>query len=135
MKKICFVIQPFDEANNKRYKSVIEPAIQAVGLHPYRVDKDKSAQILIENIEDKIRESEICFADISEDNPNVWYEVGFAAACEKKLVLACTDKRTKYPFDIQHKNIIQYTPDTIAGHKKLKKEMTERLSALIKSGR
>jgi hypothetical protein len=44
MEKICFVIQPFDERNNKRYKSVIEPAIKTAGLTPYRVDMDKSVQ-------------------------------------------------------------------------------------------
>lgn len=130
MENICFVIQPFDEENNKRYKSVIEPAIQSAGLKPYRVDKDKSVQTPVQSIEKKIRESEICFADISTDNPNVWYELGFAVACEKKLVLACADKRDKYPFDIQQKHIIKYTSGTMAGHKKLKKEMIERLKAL-----
>jgi hypothetical protein len=44
MGKICFVIQPFDEDNNKRYKSVIKPAIETAGLTPYRVDEDKSVQ-------------------------------------------------------------------------------------------
>jgi hypothetical protein len=129
MSKICFVIQPFDEENNKRYQNVIEPAIQDAELEPYRVDMDKSVQVPIKSIEEKIKESEICFADISDDNPNVWYEVGFAVACEKKLVLACSDKREKYPFDIQHKNIVNYKART--GHKKLKKEITARLKALL----
>jgi hypothetical protein len=82
-----------------------------------------------ESIEEKIRESQICFADISTDNPNVWYELGFAVACEKKLVLACSNKRDKYPFDIQQKHIINYVPSR-EGHKKLKKEIAERLNAL-----
>ncbi|GHT38491.1 hypothetical protein AGMMS49965_02040 [Bacteroidia bacterium] len=133
MEKICFVIQPFDEENTKRYKSVIKPAIEAAGLKPYRVDEDKTVQTPIENIEKKIKESHICFADISEDNPNVWYELGFAIACDKKLVLVCDDKRVKYPFDIQRKHIIKYTAGTMAGHKNLKKEMTERLKALAEN--
>ena len=39
----CFVIQPFDGGKfDKRYEDVFVPAIQAVGLEPYRVDRDPS---------------------------------------------------------------------------------------------
>lgn len=130
--KTCFVIQQFDEANDKRYKSVIKPAIEEAGFEPYRVDQDKTVQSPIESIEQKIRESDVCFADISDDNANVWFEVGFAAALEKPLILVCADKKEKtfYPFDVRHRKIISYIAGTTPGHKKLKKEITDCLKAM-----
>lgn len=78
MKK-CFVIQPFDnDMYDERYDSVFAPAIMQAELEPYRVDRDPSVGVPIQEIEKGIRNSELCFAEISTDNPNVWYELGFA---------------------------------------------------------
>lgn len=79
----CFVIQPFDSTFDKRYTDVYEPAIKASGLIPYRVDRDPSAKNLIEQIESRIDGAKICVVDISIDNPNVWYELGYAFASKK----------------------------------------------------
>jgi hypothetical protein len=71
----CFVIQPFDGGPfDKRYNDVQLPAINDAGLEPYRVDKDLAATILIDYIEENIRASDICLADITLDNANIWYE-------------------------------------------------------------
>ena len=45
-------MQPFDGAEfDKRYDEIYKPAIEEAGFEPYRVDKDPSATILIEYIE------------------------------------------------------------------------------------
>ena len=50
--KRCFVIQPFDRGVfEKRYREVFAPAIKDTGLEPYRVDRDPSAGIPINEIE------------------------------------------------------------------------------------
>src|ERR1043165_6068935 len=97
----CFVIQPFDAAKfDKRYFDVFKPAIEAAGCSPDRVDQDPSADIPIERIEQGIRDADICFAEITTNNANVWFEVGFAIACGKPICLTCSDERTEgYPFD------------------------------------
>ncbi|MDE6113315.1 MAG: nucleoside 2-deoxyribosyltransferase [Bacteroidales bacterium] len=130
--KTCFVIQQFDVVNNQRYQSVIKPAIEEAGFAPYRVDQDKTVQIPIESIEQRIKESTVCFADISDDNANVWFEVGFAVALEKPLILVCADTKdiSFYPYDIRHRKIISYTAGTTPGHKKLKQEITDCLKAM-----
>jgi nucleoside 2-deoxyribosyltransferase len=105
----CFVIQPFDGGPfDKRYEDTLAPAIRAADIEPYRVDRDDSAEILIENIEAGIRKADVCLADISTDNPNVWFEVGFAIASRKPVVLVCSEQRKKFPFDVQHRKIIPY---------------------------
>ena len=48
----CFVIQPFDGGPyDKRYDEIIGPAIVAAGLTPYRVDRDRKVDNVIEHIQ------------------------------------------------------------------------------------
>jgi len=133
----CFVIQPFDGGGvfDKRYADVFVPAIKSAGLDPYRVDKDPTATVLIDSIEQGIRDSAACLADISVDNPNVWFELGFALAAGKEVVLACSKGRTKFPFDVQHRNIITYAAESPRDFEKLKEAITNRLDASVKKGR
>lgn len=130
----CFVIQPFDGAKfDKRFKDIYKPAIEAAGLEAYRVDIDPSVQVPIDAIEKGIKQSTICLADITSDNPNVWYELGFAFASKRPVVMVCADERTgkKYPFDIQHRSIIPYQADSPSDFDKLKANLTAKLEALL----
>lgn len=129
----CFVIQPFDGgAFDARYDDVLDPAVRAAGLEPYRVDRDPKASIPIQEIETQIRNSRICLADISLDNPNVWFELGFAIASYKDVVLICASHRqTKFPFDVQHRNIISYDTTSPRDFEKLGAQIRGRLSALL----
>jgi nucleoside 2-deoxyribosyltransferase len=87
----CFVIQPFDDGGpyDKRYWDILAPAIKDADLEPYRVDEDRSVSVPIDDIEKNIEASEICLADITLDNANIWYEVGYAFANDKPVVMVC----------------------------------------------
>ena len=66
MNQECFVIQPISDTKfTKRYDDIYKPAIEATGLNAYRVDLDPTVKIPIEEIESRIKNSVICFADIS----------------------------------------------------------------------
>ncbi|MCA0363948.1 MAG: hypothetical protein LCH67_07875 [Bacteroidetes bacterium] len=127
----CFVIQPFDKDKfDQRYSDVFEPAIKAAGLEPYRVDRDPTVTIPIERIEEGIKTARICFAEITLDNPNVWYELGFAFAIGKDVVMI-TEERQKFPFDIQHRQIINYKTTSKSEYEKLEIAIKEKLVGLI----
>jgi len=130
----CFVMQPFDGGVfDKRYESVFSPAISAAGVEPYRVDRDPSVSVPIQEIENGIRDAEICFADITTDNPNVWFELGFALAIPREVVLVCSDERkTRYPFDVQHRSIIKYNTGAPQDFDQLKENITKRIQAVLK---
>src|SRR5664279_2210754 len=110
----CFIIQPFDDGPyDKRFDDVLKPAVEAAGLEPYRVDRDPRVSVPIEHIESGIRNADACLADITTDNPNVWFELGFAIASQKEVVLICAaNKRQRFPFDIQHRNVITYSTES-----------------------
>jgi hypothetical protein len=127
----CFVIQPFDNDKfDKRFVDIFEPAIKNAELEPYRIDKDLSVRIPIEEIEKGIAESRICFAEITSDNPNVWYELGFAFACNKDVIMVCSDERIgKFPFDIQHRHIITYKTSSTSDFLTLGDTITRKIKA------
>ena len=128
----CFVIQPFDSGKyDKRFDDVFAPAITDAGLEPYRVDRDHSVDIPIESIEAGIRNAAIVFADITADNPNVWYELGVAFALGKPVVMVCSKERTKYPFDIQHRSVISYHTDAPSDFNELRGTITDRAKAAL----
>ncbi len=134
---ICFVIQPFDAGKfDKRFEDIYKPAIESAGLEAYRVDKDPGVSVPIDAIESGIKAASICLADITADNPNVWYELGFAFASGRPVVMVCSEERTgkKYPFDIQHRTIIPYHADSPSDFELLKHKLTARLKALIEKG-
>ena len=128
----CFVIQPFDGGKfDKRFNDVFKPALEQAGFEPYRVDRDPAVEVPIESIEEGIRNSTICLADITLDNPNVWYELGYAFASGRSVVLVCADERggSRFPFDIQHRSIIRYRSESPSDFDDLKDNIAERSEA------
>jgi hypothetical protein len=128
------VIQPFDDGGkfDKRYTDVFAPAIRDAGLDPYRVDADPTVSIPIEEIQNGIRRASLCFADITLDNPNVWFELGYALASDKEICLVCSEERTgKYPFDVQHRTITKYRVESKRDFETLQSRITDRLKAMI----
>jgi hypothetical protein len=130
----CFVMQPFDgDIYDKRYETVFAPGIKAAGLEPYRVDQDPGVSVPIDDIESGIRNAQLCFAEITTDNPNVWFELGFAIAASKEVVLVCSeDRKTRFPFDVQHRSIIKYRAGAPQDFVELQEDITKRISALLR---
>jgi hypothetical protein len=129
----CCVFQPFDKGTfDKRYDDVLVPAITDGGIEPYRVDRDDGAIIPIETLEGEIRSSVLCLADITTRNPSVMYEVGYAIASGKDVILICANNAPPYPFDVQHRGIIQYDTESPSDFGKLQTAITARIKALVR---
>lgn len=130
----CFVMQPFDKGRfDGRFEGVFKPAIEAARLEAYRVDRDPGVNIPIERIEQGIAESLACFAEITTDNPNVWYEVGYAMAMNKPTCMVCSsERRTPFPFDVRHRHIIKYRIGA-KSFRQLRRQITERLNGALET--
>lgn len=124
-KRQCFVIQPFLDDYKKRYSSIYELAVIKAGLVPYRADLEFTPHIMILEILKEIEMSVVCLAEISEHNPNVWYEVGYADGRKIPVVFVCDNsKKGELPFDVNQRNILFYDPEDAD---KLAEEITKRL--------
>ena len=132
---VCFVIQPFDNGKfDERFNDIYKPALEEADFEVYRVDHDSGVEVPILAIEDGIRNANICLADITTDNPNVWYELGFAFAVNRPVIMICSSERQGgFPFDIQHRAVIKYSPDSPSSFEKLKNQITVKAQALFKT--
>ena len=107
----CFIVQPFnkDETNQTIYKNYIIPAAKMCQLEVKRADQEFGEEYPIKAMESMIRDSSVVIADISYDNQNVWYELGYATAISKPTILLCNKpNRNLIPFDIRDRGIISY---------------------------
>lgn len=97
-----FIIMSFDEKYDNEYKSM-KFAAQSVkhrNLIAERVSEPLGDYIITDKIEKSIMKAELIICDVSEISPNVYYELGFARAKGKKIILTAR-KGTKLPFDIR----------------------------------
>src|ERR1700722_7642938 len=128
----CCVFQPFDKGDfDKRFDDVLTPAIEAAGMEPYRVDRDLGSTIPVDTLHQEIRSAVICVGDITDRNPNVMYELGFAIAAGKDVVIICGPSIEKFPFDIQHRGILSYAVGSPSDFKKLEEALTAKLRIIL----
>ena len=131
--KECFVIQPYDSGvYDSRYRETIKPALEEAGVKPVRADEILGLNPVIEKIEQAIKDAPICLAEVSEDNPNVWFELGYALALSRPTVIICESRRTSLPFDVQHRPFILYRTETENGFKKLRKDIVDSIQHQIR---
>src|SRR5205085_10787047 len=63
---------------------------------------------LLEKIEKQILDADVMIADITERNPNVFYELGLAHSYGKKVIVITQDPVNDAPTDIRHLEFIKY---------------------------
>jgi hypothetical protein len=132
----CFVIQSFDSGGkyDRRYKETIRPALLKAKVAPQRADEILGLNPVIEKIETAIESASICVAEVSEDNPNVWLELGYALALNRPTVILCDRaSRTKLPFDVQHRPIIFYRTDSKSGFDELESNIVKHVENQLKT--
>ncbi len=103
----CFVIAPIGaEGSDTRKRSddwlkgIIRPAAKACGFKAVRADEiDKSGNITSQVIR-QIIETPMVIADLTELNPNVFYEMAIRHVAEKPIVHIIQEGST-IPFDVQ----------------------------------
>jgi len=83
---------------------------------------------IINDIERQVVEAKAIIAEISPNNPNVYWEVGYAHALKKPTVLIA-DKDTRLPFDVSSFRVLFYE-NTIGGKKRIEEGITRHLTAI-----
>ncbi|WP_113957241.1 hypothetical protein [Roseimicrobium gellanilyticum] len=127
----CFVMMPFAPPIGSYYEKIYDPAIRKAGLTPVRADNDIfGTGKIIEQIWSGINKARVLVAELTNRNPNVFYELGLAHALQKPVVLvACSDQDV--PFDLRHIRVIYYDmTDPFWGQKLVEKISENILSAL-----
>lgn len=130
-KPFIFVLMPFLQEFNDIYTYGIKGAAEEVGAYAERVDEQDYVESILDRIYNQINKADIIVADMTGQNPNVFYEVGYAHALGK-IVLLLTQNANDIPFDLKHR------PHTIYGggiehlRAQLKKRLIWAISELQK---
>lgn len=121
---LCFVLMPFDEKFDGIY-DLIKEELDNFNLNIIRADDINEPGTVIDDICNNIKNSKFLIAELTDLNPNVFYEVGYADALDKNIILIIQKSQNdseKFPFDVSGKRMIIYE-DTIAGQKNLKSKL------------
>ncbi|MGF1864962.1 hypothetical protein L4D15_06725 [Enterovibrio norvegicus] len=125
----AFVVMQFTEQFNELYENVIKPVCESIGLESIRADDMYTNGLIISDIIQSIQQASVIISDITPDNPNVYYEVGYAHAAGKHVILMCDRERQKLPFDLSGFRTIFYS-NTISGKSKVEESLTKHLDSL-----
>jgi nucleoside 2-deoxyribosyltransferase len=98
---------PFDKSFDDIYKMGIKETAAQLDIVAERVDEQIFQEGILERIYRQIDAADIIIADMSGQNPNVFYEVGYAHAKEK-ICLLLTSNTEDIPFDLKHHRHIVY---------------------------
>jgi hypothetical protein len=106
-KPFVFVLMPFDNKFSDIYKFGIKGAAEDAGAYAERVDEQIFVEGMLDRIFNQINKADVIVADMTAKNPNVFYEVGYAHALDK-VVLLITQSADDIPFDLKHRQHIVY---------------------------
>jgi tetratricopeptide (TPR) repeat protein len=79
---------------NRVYRDLIAPALELAGLEPFRADQEKSAGDIIPDMFQELLVADLVVADLTIDNPNVWYELGIRHALRSRGVVIVSGRVT-----------------------------------------
>lgn len=127
-KPFVFVLMPFTDAFDDVYDLGIRAACTDAGAYCERVDEQIFHESILQRIYNQIAKADIVVADMTERNPNVFYETGYAHALGKSVILL-TQRAEDIPFDLKHYPHIVYG-GRISG---LKSELERRLRWCIQN--
>lgn len=104
---LVFVLMPFDTALDDLYLYGIRGSAERHGFRCKRADEIIHDNAIMDEVLDHIKRARLIVAEISDHNPNVFYEVGWAHALQRPTILVAREG-SKLPFDIAHINTIIY---------------------------
>jgi Nucleoside 2-deoxyribosyltransferase len=99
-KPFVFVLMPFAGEFDDVYKLGIRPACEDVGAYAERVDEQLFVGSITQRIYNQISKADVIVADMTGRNPNVFYEVGYAHALGKPVILLSREA-DDIPFDLK----------------------------------
>lgn len=116
-KKTCFFVTPIGDTNSEQYKrsdkvlkNILEPVLSNE-FEVVRVDKINVSDNINQTIINHLENSELVIIDMTDHNPNVFYEFGYRHASDKPLIPIKFKDSDKIPFDVASLRTILYSFD------------------------
>ena len=117
MRPHAFVIMPFGKKKgadgtlfdfNAIYTQLIKPTLELAGFEPFRADEETTSGDILTDMFQELLLADLCIADMSIDNANVFYELGIRHAFRKRGIVHIQAGRAYMPFDVFNVRTIPY---------------------------
>ena len=112
---LAFVLMPFDPSYDDVYQLGIRETVRDLGLQCQRADEIVHTQnVICRAICQPIRAARFVIAEITDRNPNVFYELGLThgraedADQVNKRAILLTRNVAETPFDLRNMNLVHY---------------------------
>jgi hypothetical protein len=102
-----FVAMPFAEEMDDVYHYGIQGAVKVSGFLCERADLSSFTGDVVEWVKNRVASASLVIADLSDANPNVYLEVGYAWGCGKPTVLLVKDT-SHLKFDVRGQRCLVY---------------------------
>ena len=113
---------PFSQTENhdedywtNHYEKFLKPTIEQSGLYEVHRSKALTGDILKEIITDLVV-SKLVVADLTDANPNVYWELGVRQSFKHGTITIAEAEKTKLPFDLGGKGTLFYHPQNHIKH-------------------
>lgn len=126
MEEAFIIMQIGDPEMDRICDEVMVPAIRSAGLAPRRVDRDNAGDLLKAEIVSFLERSQIIVADLTNERPNCYLEVGYAMGLGKKpnlILMAREDHHHRSPnykpdgrrvhFDLEGYDLLLWDPQKL----------------------
>ncbi len=116
----CVVIIPL-EPGFIAVRNTVIGLLKEMDVRPITVDNQPGlpGSSVPDSITRAIQKADLIIADITGSNPNVMYEVGFAHALRKPVLLIVGSGQKDIPFDLRGQLFFVYEPDRVEADKNL----------------
>lgn len=112
LEEVCFYVTPIGEENSEERKhsdlflgSIVEPALDTLNLKVVRADQIGKPGTITKQIIEYLSKAKLVVADLSFNNPNVFYELAIRHAFRLPTV-QIVRKGDKIPFDVSNSRTI-----------------------------
>ncbi len=135
-KRTCFVIAPIGESESdiRRWsdqvlKYIIRPAVEPYGYEAVRADDIDKPGIITSQVIQRVFEEPLVIADLTERNPNVFYELAIRHAARKPFIQLINESES-IPFDLAPTRTILLNIHDLGKVEKAKEQIGEHISSL-----
>src|SRR5215203_7326622 len=107
-----FVAMPYHTKEgidfDRVYNELIKPALEDEGFEVFRADEEVRAGEIRTDMFQELLLADVVIADLSVDNPNVWYELGVRHALRARGVISIACRQGPMPFDVYTDRKVRY---------------------------
>jgi hypothetical protein len=110
------------------YQELVKPIVTNAGLICQRADEMMGRNVL-DDLWRAIYGCRLVIAEITEQNANVYYELGIAHTLGKNAILL-TQNVSSVPFDLRQQRVVEYSDD-LPGYRKLQAELPRHIATIL----